>query len=145
MALWLGAAGLAAGLLGCTRGVEVALPPRAGDPSCLVAGTRWPAAVGPLSPVPVTPAAPAVRAWGDPAVIARCGVAPLGPTPADCISVDGVDWVAEPLSDGTRFTTYGRDPAIEVLVPRRYAPEPLQLPVFTDAARALPENGRRCT
>ena len=32
------------------------------------------------------------------------------------------------LSDGASATTYGRDPAIEVLIPKAYAPEPLLLP-----------------
>jgi len=48
------------------------------------------------------------------------------------------------LSDGAAFTTFGRDPAIEVLVPQAYSPEPLLLPAFGDAARALPANGRTC-
>ena len=39
------------------------------------------------------PAGTAVHAWGDPAVIARCGLPALGPTTEQCISVDGVDWV----------------------------------------------------
>ena len=30
--------------------------------------------------------------------------------------MNGVDWVAHPLADGTSFTTYGRDPAVQVLV-----------------------------
>ena len=85
-----------------------------------------------------------MRAWGDPAVVARCGVTPLGPTTLDCIEVSGVDWVAEPLSDGVRFTTYGRSPAVEVLVPAAYRPEPLLLPAFAEAAKQLPQGTRRC-
>jgi hypothetical protein len=84
------------------------------------------------------------RAWGDPAVIATCGWPALAPTTQECLDVDGVYWVVERLSDGVRFTTFGRDPAIEVLVPHAYAPEPLLLPAFAPAVRALPENGRAC-
>ncbi|MGL5931266.1 MAG: hypothetical protein ACRCY8_20230, partial [Dermatophilaceae bacterium] len=58
--------------------------------------------------------------------------------------VDGVGWIPEELSDGIRFTSFGTDPAIEVLVPDSYAPEPLLLPVFARAAKALPPNGLRC-
>ena len=76
------------------------------------------------------PDSPGVAAWGDPAVIARCGVAALGPTDTECLEVDGVGWIPDPLSDGTRFTSFGTDPALEVLVPKAYAPEPLLLPVF---------------
>jgi hypothetical protein len=85
-----------------------------------------------------------IRVWGEPAIIATCGWPALGPTADECLEVDGVDWVVQRLSDGARFTTYGRDPAVEVLVPHAYAPEPLLLPAFGDAARALPANGRRC-
>jgi hypothetical protein len=86
-----------------------------------------------------------VRQWGDPAIIATCGWPALGPTPEQCLDVDGVDWVAERLSDGVRFTTFGRDPAIEVLVPDAYDPAPLLLPAFGPAAKALPANGRTCS
>ena len=90
------------------------------------------------------PSSPAVAAWGDPAVVARCGVGAVGPTEVDCLEVDGVGWIPEELSDGTRFMSFGTEPAIEVLVPRAYAPEGLLLPVFGPAARALPRNGLSC-
>jgi len=86
----------------------------------------------------------AVRAWGDPPIIARCGLAPIGPTTDQCLQVSGVDWVAHRLTDGVRFTTYGRAPAIEVLVPAAYQPEPLLLPAFGAAASAIPQGERHC-
>ncbi len=132
-------------LAGCSRPVEVSLPVSASDPACAAAGARWPATVSGEQPVPVSPQSPAVRAWGAPAVIARCGLPSPGPTTDECLAVDGVDWVVTPLSDGTKFVTYGRSPAIEVLVPRRYAPEPLLLPAFSPAARALPTTERHCS
>lgn len=88
--------------------------------------------------------ASATAAWGDPAVIARCGMPPLAPTEVECVEVDGVGWIPQALSDGTRFTSFGTDPALEVLVPSRYAPEPLLLPAFSKAAKALPTNGLQC-
>ncbi len=60
-------------------------------------------------------------------------------------AVDGVDWVVRPLSDGSVATTYGRDPAIEVLAPAAYGPVPLLLPAFTAVASSLPANGRACS
>ena len=77
-------------------------------------------------------------------MIATCGWPALGPTDQECLDVDGVYWVVESLSDGVRFTTFGRDPAIEVLVPDAYKPEPLLLPAFGAAAKALPTNDREC-
>lgn len=49
------------------------------------------------------------------------------------------------LSDGASATTYGREPAIEVLIPKAYAPEPLLLPAFGAAATALPRTGHHCS
>jgi hypothetical protein len=95
--------------------------------------------------VSTQPDAPSVAAWGDPAIIARCGLDPLGPTTDECVTVDGVDWVVRRLTDGSAATTYGRDPAIEVLVPGSYGPVPLLLPAFTTVARTLPQNGRHCS
>ena len=91
-----------------------------------------------------TPDSRSVAAWGDPAVVARCGVAAPGPTDVECVEVDGVGWIPESLSDGIRFTTFGTEPAIEVLVPAAYPPEPLLLPTFGTAAKALPRNGLVC-
>ena len=56
-----------------------------------------------------------------------------------------VDWVRVPLRDGSSFTTYGRQPAVQVLVPRAYAPEPLTLPVLSTVVEQLPQGARRCT
>lgn len=86
----------------------------------------------------------AAGAWGDPAVIARCGARTLAPTTTECIEVDGVGWIPERISDGTRLTTFGTDPALEVLVPAAHDPAPLLLPAFDDAAKALPRNGLEC-
>lgn len=64
-------------------------------------------------------------AWGEPAIVLRCGV----PRPAaltrssQLVSVNGVDWFAEQLTEGYLFTTYGRQAYIEVTVPDDYAPE----------------------
>ena len=136
---------MAGGLLtACSRGIEATAPPQAGSPACAAAAARWPATVSGRQRVETSADSEAVAAWGDPAVIARCGVTALGPTTDECLEVDGVDWVVRRLSDGASFTTFGRDPAIEVLVPARYAPEPLLLPAFGPAARALPANGRTC-
>jgi hypothetical protein len=85
-----------------------------------------------------------VRAWGEPPIIARCGLPAIGPTTDPCLDVSGIDWVAHQLSDGVRFTTYGRSPAIEILVPSAYQPEPLLLPAFRAAASAIPAGQRHC-
>ncbi|KGN42673.1 hypothetical protein N801_14150 [Knoellia aerolata DSM 18566] len=131
-------------LSGCSSAVEVSPTPLATGEVCRAVSAAWPAEAGGQARREVRdPSAGA--AYGDPAIIARCGVPALGPTTDDCIEVDGMGWVAQPLSDGTRFTTFGRDPAVEVLVPRAYAPEPLLLPAFTEAAERLPRNSLACS
>ena len=138
--------GVAGGLLSaCSSVVHVAPPEHARE--CESVTPKWPAEVGGKGARAVDPdggVAGDARAWGDPAVIATCGWPALGPTDKECLDVDGVYWVVETLTDGARFTTYGREPALEVLVPHAYAPEPLLLPAFGPAAEALPTNGRKC-
>ena len=130
-------------LSACNRAPEVALAAQAASPVC--ARAAWPADVSGHQRVATQPDDGSVAAWGDPAIIARCGLEPLGPTTEDCVTVDGVDWVVRPLTDGSAATTYGRDPAIEVLAPGRYGAVPLLLPAFTAVAKTLPQNGRRCS
>jgi hypothetical protein len=124
--------------------VEVAVPSAATEPACSSATLLWPTTVSGMPRRATDPDSPGVRAWGDPAVIARCGVAAPGPTDTECIEVDGVGWIPQALTDGTKFTSFGTDPAVEVLVPKTYAPEPLLLPVFAPVAKALPTNGLQC-
>lgn len=72
---------------------------------------------------------PLGAAWGDPAIVLRCGVGP----PADydplvgCQTVNGLDWYvpADGMNDQDKevvLTTYGREPAVEVRLPAEYRP-----------------------
>jgi hypothetical protein len=127
------------------RPVEASAPPAGSDPACVRLAAGLPATVRGQERRATTSPSPAVAAWGDPAIVWRCGVTPPGPTTDECTQVDGVDWVRVPLADGTSFTTYGREPAVQLLVPRAYAPEPLVLPVFSRVVAAVPQGPRRCT
>jgi len=72
-----------------------------------------------------TPESLLTAAWGDPAIVVRCGVATpeaLQPT-SQLVTVDGIDWLPENLASGYRFTTVGRLANVEVTVPDHYAPE----------------------
>lgn len=63
-------------------------------------------------------------AWGDPAIILRCGVE----KPADltatsrCDRVGDVDWLTETTADGFLFTTIGRTFHVSIEVPAHYDP-----------------------
>lgn len=137
---------LAATLLaGCSSSVAVSVADHASSPLCSRASGHWPSAVAGQKARAVSVDSPTVHAWGDPAIIARCGVTSPGPTPDQCYDVSGIDWVGRDLSDGMSFVTYGRAPAIEVLVPKDYAPEPLVLGAFTQAAEQIPQGEHRCS
>lgn len=139
---------VAASLTACGSGTPSAsVATGASDPLCAGVAKHWPATVASRSRTDVdVSGSPAntVAAWGDPAIIARCGVAAPGPS-TDCIEADDIDWVMTSLSDGKRFVTYGRVPAIEVLVPSAYSPEPLVLGAFDSAAGQVPQNTHRCS
>ncbi|WP_237768177.1 DUF3515 family protein [Serinicoccus sp. CNJ-927] len=134
-------------LTACGEGAVRAVPFDASDSAvCLEVAARWPGTIGPYEARVTAVQSEGVAAWGEPPIVARCGKAPPGPTTDPCIDVGGVDWVATVLDDGgTMFTTYGRDPAIEVLVPESYDSHPLLLPPLDDAARVVPQTLGECS
>lgn len=114
----------------------------AGAAACSKAAQHWPKTVSGQKSRKVATDSKTVAAWGDPAIIARCGVTSPGPTSSGCLVADGIDWVQTKLSDGYRFVTYGRSPAIEVLVPTKYGSWPLA--AFSSAAKQTPQGTHRC-
>lgn len=122
--------------------VKAETAPSAASPACARAAASWPTTVAQQKVRPTSVKSDTVRAWGDPAIIARCGVASPGPTTDECFTVDGIDWVGKTLSDGYRFVTYGRSPAIEVLIPKKY--QGWGVAAFTAAAKAIPQGLRHC-
>ena len=105
-------------LTGCAQAVPLEPADAANDPACADVTVRLPDTVADKPQRETT--AQATGAWGDPAaVILHCGVAVPGPTTDACIALNGVDWIAdesEAANDTYRYTTYGRDPAIEVVI-----------------------------
>ena len=89
--------------------------------------------------------AQATGAWGEPAtVLLRCGVASPPPTAEfPCVTVDGVDWLRDDSGDPNFvFTTYGRTPAVEVIIDSDGDPDNPDdgvsgLEALTDVARAV--------
>ncbi|MGN8246065.1 DUF3515 domain-containing protein [Cellulomonas soli] len=126
----------AAVLTSCTSAVPVEVAPSASDPVCAEVVLALPDELGDGLPALDT-TAQATKAWGTPEdpVVLRCGVEPLGPTTDRCVTVEtpggpSVDWVVVPDEDATdaaetgwTFTTYGREPAVEVYVPAAVAGE----------------------
>lgn len=73
----------------------------------------------------VTPSDLPVAAWGQPAIVLRCGVPlPSSYRPdAQLLDVDGVGWLAADGEGGTFFTAVDREVLVEVAIPDDYAPE----------------------
>jgi hypothetical protein len=117
--------------------------PRAGEPACATALGAAPDRVLDRARDPLD--VPGALAWGVPRIVLRCGLAPLGPTTAQCVTVNDRDWVvADPDADPVVFTSFGTDPAVEVTVPRSYNQPTGALVDLAPVAAALPPNGRRC-
>lgn len=89
--------------------------------------------------------AQATGAWGNPAsVLLRCGVETPGPTTDQCISLDGIDWVEDESEAPTyRYTTYGRTPAVEVIIDSSTGVSGLNtLMDLNEAVGYLPQTGQ---
>ncbi|MCZ4498131.1 MAG: hypothetical protein JWQ74_684 [Marmoricola sp.] len=102
--------------------------PTAGQAACASLVAALPATVAD-QPRRATKGSPYAAAWGDRAIVLRCGVG----TPKEfdkfsaCQRTNGVDWfVPDRIINDQRadvlMTTIGRTPAIEVLVPASYRP-----------------------
>ena len=95
-----------------------------------------------------TSGSPLGAAWGDPAIVLRCGVgAPEGYEPGSpCQRVNGVDWFVpedqiEDQGSDVLLTTIGRSPAVEVAVPSDYRPPNAVMVDLADAITRLERRG----
>ncbi|MET4157806.1 DUF3515 family protein [Agromyces sp. PvR057] len=131
-------------LTGCTPIVNMQAAPEATDVSCAELSVRLPDEVAEQAQRETD--AQGTAAWGDPAsVLLRCGVPPIGPTTDRCVSVDGIDWVIDE-SDPPRylFTTFGRTPAVEVLVDNDVVSGTTVISDLSTAVSVIPAEGA-CT
>ena len=81
-----------------------------------------PAALDGMASRPVSPDSPAARAWGDPAIVLRCGVGkPVDlTTTADLLVINDVSWLPVVGLHDVVWTTTDRGVYIEVSVPKQY-------------------------
>lgn len=81
-----------------------------------------------------------VRAWGNPAVVLRCGVnAPSTLTPANgesLFAINDVNWLPVQTADATVFTSVDRSVTVEVTVPKALVDQPMSL--ISTAVAKLP-------
>ncbi|EPH14551.1 hypothetical protein HMPREF1484_01855 [Dermabacter sp. HFH0086] len=99
--------------------------------------------------------AQSTAAWGhgESTIVLRCGVTPPPPTTDLCTTIAArngkeIDWIVK--EDGKRgivhMTTYGREPAIDVTVPRSVAPDQPSAAAIELASliAQVPQSGGRC-
>ena len=131
----------AALLAGCSQAVPFDPAPEASDPDCAAVVVRLPDTVAGLAERETN--AQGTGAWGQPAsVLLRCGVEPPGPTTDRCVSVDGVDWIIDESDAPTYlFTTYGRTPAVEVIVDNDVVSGTTAITDLSGAVGAIPPEG----
>jgi len=103
-------------LLGCAPAVPLTPAPDASNVACADVIVHLPSSVADQAARETN--AQATGAWGDPAaVLLHCGVDVPAPTTLPCLNINGIDWIEDDSEAPTyRFTTYGRDPAIEVVI-----------------------------
>ncbi len=112
------AALLLAALAGCAPAVTMEAADAASDPVCAEVIVRLPETLGDLQLRETD--AQGTGAWGEPAsVLLRCGVEVPPPSELPCVLVGDVYWLREELEEDVfEFTTYGREPAVEVIADR---------------------------
>lgn len=90
--------------------------------------------------------AQSTAAWGNPAaVIVRCGVPVPPPSTDQCVTVDGVDWLLSRQDDAIYvYTSYGRDPATEVVIDNDLVTGITALEAVSSAVGVIPAD-RACT
>ncbi|SEJ00143.1 DUF3515 family protein [Demequina mangrovi] len=140
---------LVAPLAACASPVPVDAAPYAADPDCARVMLAVPDVLGGLEYHETTSQATAT--WGDEfPLVMRCGVEPPGPSTEQCLSIEGtggtVDWLVIDEDERWRAVSFGRSPAVELLVPKERAQDAVG-DVLAEASAAVsraPSNGLEC-
>ncbi|AXE54760.1 DUF3515 domain-containing protein [Aurantimicrobium sp. MWH-Uga1] len=132
------------GLTSCAGVVPMKPAEDSNNPECANVTVRLPDTVSELTKRETN--AQATGAWGTPAaVLLTCGVTVPGPTTLPCVSINDVDWIEDdsqaPLY---RYTTYGRTPAVEVVIDSEAVSGTTTLVDLGPAVSVLPQTSQ-CT
>ncbi len=129
-------------LAGCSPAVDVTAAQDAANPACAPMMVALPDTIGEAKRRQTN--SQATAAWGDPSlVILRCGVNVPGPTTDRCVTVNGIDWVIKEGDPVWTLTTYGREPATEILMDPDKISSATVLADLATAAGKVPA-GRNC-
>lgn len=128
-------------LTACTPTVSMKPAEHANDPLCAEVMVRLPKAIGEFDRVWTD--AQATGAWGvnPPVVALTCGSnAPAPTAKLQCATLGGVDWlVDEEDFPNLLMTTYGRQPAVQVLVNTEAISSNVALLALASAVSQIPE------
>ncbi|MFQ4147434.1 DUF3515 family protein [Arthrobacter sp. LAPM80] len=127
-------------LTACAPSVSIEEAPDANNPACAPMMLALPDSLADAKRRTTT--AQATAAWGEPAVVVlRCGVQVPGPTTDRCVTVNGVDWVMKEGADSWTLTTYGRNPATEMILGKNKVPSDTVMTQISVAASKIPATG----
>lgn len=103
-------------LSGCSATVVLDPADDANNPKCAEVSVRLPDAIGDFGKRSTN--AQATGAWGNPtAIVLRCGLPAVTVSTLTCVTSSDIDWLVDPSkAPSYRFITFGRSPAVEVIV-----------------------------
>jgi hypothetical protein len=134
---------VAAGLTGCTNAVAMTAAPSANAAACAAAQVRLPDTVDTKYALRNTNAQ-STAAWGDPsAAVYHCGVAVPTVSDLPCFTQGSVDWIRDDKGKQVVYTTFGRDPAVQVVIDTSKTTSQVLQDLGT-AVSSLPTDGHKC-
>ncbi len=142
-ALSAAAIALTLSLSACSPTVSLEPAADANNPGCADVIVRLPSAVD--GQERRTTNAQSTAAWGNPAtVILRCGIEPVEISTLPCVTANGVDWIIdESAKPSFRFISFGRTPALEVIVDSENAVGVNALDSLAEAVKSI-EPTKKC-
>ena len=110
------------GVSACSSSLSVEPAEGAENQFCTDLGAILPVSLGGALLRDTNPNSPATKAWGDPAIVLRCGAAiPTAySASSQLLTVNDVNWYPEELEAGMRFTSMETSELVEVSLPAAY-------------------------
>lgn len=125
-------------LAGCAATVNLEPAEYSNDPACAEVSVRYPAQISDLDQRYTN--AQATTAYGEPAaVLVRCGLEPVFASALPCVTAAEVDWLVDDSdAPNFRFISFGRTPAVEVIVDSQAASGITTLESLSQSVSRLP-------
>ena len=130
-------------LAGCSSSVSLEAATDSNNPACAEVTVRLPDQIEGNDKRRTN--AQATGAWGNPSVVlVRCGLDPVYASALPCVTAGGVDWLVDDSNaPNYRFISFGRKPAVEVLVDSKHASGVTALEALAPAVSKI-EATREC-